>query len=122
MTRDGSLAMSELRLELRLDTLLLHLDDESEWQTIDEFWETWSPRLNDRIRQLILRCQLREAQLDAAHEAIRNACTLARRNMVPLDKIPPTDSKACVSIIVQVNADALADQYKQLDEIEGLLP
>lgn len=30
-----------------------HLDDETEWVTIDEFWQAWSPRLNNRIRSLL---------------------------------------------------------------------
>jgi hypothetical protein len=37
-----------------LVALLTHLDDGTEWRNVEDFWETWSPRLkNHRIRRLI---------------------------------------------------------------------
>jgi hypothetical protein len=36
-----------------LVAMLTHLDDETEWETVNAFWEVWSPRLNQRIRRLI---------------------------------------------------------------------
>ena len=37
-----------------LVALLAHLDDETEWETINDFWQAWSPRLNHRIHRLIV--------------------------------------------------------------------
>jgi len=36
-----------------LDSLQKRLDDLSEWETIDGFWEAWSPRMNHKIITLI---------------------------------------------------------------------
>ena len=36
-----------------LDEIEKHLDDESEWQNIDEFWGAWGPRINNRLARLI---------------------------------------------------------------------
>jgi len=36
-----------------LDDLERHLDDETEWETANEFWDVWSPRISDRLRRLI---------------------------------------------------------------------
>lgn len=38
---------------IELDDLEKHLDDETEWETQNDFYDVWSPRLNDRIRRLI---------------------------------------------------------------------
>ena len=97
-------------MTIRLDTLLLHLDDETEWQTIDEFWSAWSPRLNDRIKQLILRCQLREAQLE-------EACEIAKRNMFPLAAILAVDSKGLTSSVVTIDSKRLHEDHARIDEL-----
>ena len=39
--------------EAELDELEQHLDDETEWDNMDGFWEAWAPRLNDRILILL---------------------------------------------------------------------
>lgn len=36
-----------------LQATLDHLDDETAWQTTNEFWDVWSPRLNDKIKTLL---------------------------------------------------------------------
>ena len=50
---DPNALSSETYTRDELVTLLAHLDDETEWETIDDFWQAWSPRLNHRIRRLI---------------------------------------------------------------------
>jgi hypothetical protein len=36
-----------------VDDLTRHLDDETEWQTQNEFYDAWSPRLNNRLQRLL---------------------------------------------------------------------
>jgi hypothetical protein len=36
-----------------LQAMLDHLDDETARQTANEFWDVWSPRLNDKIKTLL---------------------------------------------------------------------
>lgn len=43
----------ELLTRHALHDLEQHLDDGTEWSTIEEFWSTWGPRATDRLRRLI---------------------------------------------------------------------
>ena len=60
-----------------LKELEAHLDDESEWENMEEFWEAWGPRINDRIKRLIITAKL-------AHEksiVSSKACFECRKRM-----------------------------------------
>lgn len=45
--------MAKILTHQELDDLERHLDDETQWETVNEFWDVWGPRVSDRLRRLI---------------------------------------------------------------------
>jgi hypothetical protein len=68
--------------------LLKHLDDETDWETINDFWQAWSPRLkNHRIRRLIVTALAEGPNAQKFAEFVENvrvACSVALGDLLAL--------------------------------------
>lgn len=46
-------ASDDVFSRLEVEELRLHLDDETEWTTVYEFYDAWSPRVGNRLQRLL---------------------------------------------------------------------
>jgi hypothetical protein len=70
-----------------VDDLERHLDDETEWQTQDEFYAAWSPRLNNRIQRLLTTARTALIDRDGYQDGLIVASTAADRRGLDRDKL-----------------------------------
>jgi hypothetical protein len=112
---DGEgVAPTEILTQQELDDLERHLDDETEWETVNEFWNVWGPRVSDRLQRLIATVKILRSDRDGYQDGLVVSNNAAERRGQARDRL-----SARVEQLEKALGEALGIAEYEASEYQG---